>query len=1034
MTPEDLERLVAQADFEALANACESLTEADRRRLSTTAAKLERQIENAWLSTFTRDGTQPLSGALERLSEWIGEPNRQTLNNMNNAVRCAMLAVCPFSKVKKVGGRHIYSEEEDQCLVKILSDRRPDWIDEWIIERLKSEWKEIDWLSLRALIKRGICKKPTSDGYIELMASSMPGYWGEREEDHFIPLSAKLLAEPDLLKNEVWRLFEVDTAAFKNESFYKQRASPEYETWAMALKRLTNEGHLDRNRLLDSTLSGLSTGLKSNTLAGYAKFHDSLSPTSPEMCARQQTYLDLISSQTPAVVTFALRNLKSIEKEGKLDAPAFVRCIGPVLCGRQKTQPKAALTLLKRIASRHPDLAGDIAMAASEALMHESPEIQEQSLKLLDSLNAGSLTRAKTIIADRLIDVSASCRSLADGLTSKLGIDTVEQQPSDNVEELEQMYADLIARAQAVEPQWRRIAGIDKTIEAVQKGEFPPPLDYDLQAVPVLTGIEPIVPIETVDELIESVSHAVEEVDSADEIERILDGISRLCNHKPANFERLTAPLTKRIRDRRVSQGSRGLIAAWGTPENLLQVLEAWLRNEQTPIQQSKWAASTGPRAIWNARLAEIASRVLHQQSIPLLAAPTHMYGWIDPRRFVERVLLLQEANAVIPRIDLIQALLRLAPEYRSDALSDAASIDHDYGRIIRWALGGEDGPNKRDKKASAIWLAAGRCRSSKERLMVLSKLRLDSNDRDVIEPAIYQWRSFRAIQRFPNKTYYYARIKFEVSPKGGKGENSADQPTAALHGRHNQWSVYGLCSAWLHEWVSMVWPANPDAMLKNCIEAMIARVDDKSSIFDPNHAFLHPLFVPDLPLSEMARLALWVGLISRDTDARGTAIDVLVQAIQDGRAHPDQFGELLVKLASGDCVKMNRACASLAEIARLSSFHARFAYHVLDMWLASLDSLPRDGHYAVELLLELKTQLGLPLTEKSRGLLSGIKGSSKSAKAAKILREPLESKPSPSVQEALLTQLEFRIERAERWANVQLGRKRTCPMPNTVI
>lgn len=44
---------------------------------------------------------------------------------------------------------------------------------------------------------------------------------------------------------------------------------------------------------------------------------------------------------------------------------------------------------------------------------------------------------------------------------------------------------------------------------------------FDVLHVPVLSGCEPIVPIATVDELLDAVAHALEEIDSASELERI---------------------------------------------------------------------------------------------------------------------------------------------------------------------------------------------------------------------------------------------------------------------------------------------------------------------------------------------------------------------------------------------------------------------------------------------------------------------------------------------------------------------------------
>ena len=74
---------------------------------------------------------------------------------------------------------------------------------------------------------------------------------------------------------------------------------------------------------------------------------------------------------------------------------------------------------------------------------------------------------------------------------------------------------------------------------------------------PVLSGLQPIVPIATLDELFDAVGHALEKVDHGDDVERIIDGISRLCDQRPADFERRAAPLVSRIQK---------LLDTWGNP------------------------------------------------------------------------------------------------------------------------------------------------------------------------------------------------------------------------------------------------------------------------------------------------------------------------------------------------------------------------------------------------------------------------------------------------------------------------------------
>ena len=221
------------------------------------------------MDCFGQGSSLSYSGPLKKLKKWITDRKKPTISDQKETADIALLAVGPISKTKRVNLLSGDDESRDQLLAKILSDRRPAWIDDWIAEKLKGDWKQINWCTLRTLIKSGVCQKPSSEGYIELMASSMPGPW-HANKGPMVPLSEKLLAEPELLREDVWRLFEVETIAFKFDYYYDRRSSSKYETWPLALKRLADEGHLDRNRLVDACLSGLSTGFKNNVLSGYA--------------------------------------------------------------------------------------------------------------------------------------------------------------------------------------------------------------------------------------------------------------------------------------------------------------------------------------------------------------------------------------------------------------------------------------------------------------------------------------------------------------------------------------------------------------------------------------------------------------------------------------------------------------------------------------------------------------------------------------------------------------------------------------------
>ena len=102
------------------------------------------------------------------------------------------------------------------------------------------------------------------------------------------------------------------------------------------------------------------------------------------------------------------------------------------------------------------------------------------------------------------------------------------------------------AAASRLPAHWRKLAGVDQATSACVDGTWPGPLEFDLMSVPLLTGVKPVTPFATVDELLDAVAHATENLESAVELERIFDGISRFGLQDSAAFRRRAAPLLVR--------------------------------------------------------------------------------------------------------------------------------------------------------------------------------------------------------------------------------------------------------------------------------------------------------------------------------------------------------------------------------------------------------------------------------------------------------------------------------------------------------
>ncbi len=91
-----------------------------------------------------------------------------------------------------------------------------------------------------------------------------------------------------------------------------------------------------------------------------------------------------------------------------------------------------------------------------------------------------------------------------------------------------------------------------------------------------------------------------------------------------------------------------------------------------------------GPHAAIMRRLAALAQRLEERRAAPLLSAPTHRGGWIEPTALATRIA----SSAEIDDDDLAQALLRLRPADDEQARTDAAELPGEAALALRVALG----------------------------------------------------------------------------------------------------------------------------------------------------------------------------------------------------------------------------------------------------------------------------------------------------------------------------------------------------------
>ena len=86
---------------------------------------------------------------------------------------------------------------------------------------------------------------------------------------------------PDLLIDDVWRIFEVEGGG-ENSLAAHDKYCPDSVSWRAALVELSNDGALSRERLLDTSLDALQRGFAQFRAQWYSALHEALRPTDDE--------------------------------------------------------------------------------------------------------------------------------------------------------------------------------------------------------------------------------------------------------------------------------------------------------------------------------------------------------------------------------------------------------------------------------------------------------------------------------------------------------------------------------------------------------------------------------------------------------------------------------------------------------------------------------------------------------------------------------------------------------------------------------
>jgi hypothetical protein len=983
VTPADLQRLLDVNDAEGCVALFAGATEAERRKVAAVAAARLRTVTAgvparhvAFLPTMSEDLLKLVS------------PGAVAHRGGLRAAQVAVLATATCGSLKKFGERALPPPDD---AFAVLADRRPPWLGEWA--EVVLSWGGTDrwhfgmtdrWRLIRRLVRSSLCERPRSSHYINGMLASLSSFVGHQS------VLQELRGDPGLLDDEVWAIFETEPERGMYSLLPAGPSASSESRWDSALATLAEEGRISRTRLLDACIDGLERDFHDLRAKWFVLLHETLRPTADEQAERVDRYLGLTASRNPSTMTFALKVLSALEEVGRVDAGAVESAVGPVLLARAKGTVLTALGLLDRAAGREPGVRTRAAVVALGALAHESPAVHEAVLDMVE--RHGDRTdhalieelRART----ETIAPSQRPRALA-WLGTTGGTAKAEPEPRDA------SLDDVLARARSLNPDVARKAGVTALVELIgcEDGEIEA-IDFDDADAPRLVSEKAVAPIADLDELVSLFSQVLEDASNADNVERVLDGVSRLCGRLPIDFEARTGPL--RVRAGRREQ-------ALGHCRVLNGLALAWTTGKPHPVE---YAGTFGYIVgIFARRVLALAHRAADRQAAPLLGAPTHFGGWIDPRVLVERAQVWATLPYRMDRLDSSLALMRLAPDPgpRAEALKAAAGIEGRFAAALRYALGGQSesvGPDAR------LWVAAARARAPYD-------------DDPLVEARHPELGpdAGRAARRALRPGPHPARDRFmrtrhhviSCDPPAPKVDGP-DLFTVLLHDvvAHGARDATG--------WVASAWPLGRESFFAAGADMMLG-VEFTPSEAGSYRPFIEALLDPDTPLRPMARLLLAGTLSSNRPELQWLAVDALVAAVDDGRIDGRLLGEATRQLLAAGLAKPARLAKALGDAAHASLLHARVVVHALQRLAAGQSPPPLGLHALLELLKELLVETGQRVDDPGvRVALGGLPSSGKTGRLARDILALEATNPRSSRAAALARALSSRVERGGRW------------------
>ena len=571
----------------------------------------------------------------------------------------------------------------------VLKWHFPPWAKKFLqgLEKMDFLPGDFDYFLIMDMQKAGVFQP--SDALIARLLPNIlfeNSYTEGKYQTQFKPERLKIL--PQTLESHLWLLFDYNT-------FLGATGTIDGKTtilWKYELKHLSDQGELDRLRLLKSSLGATLKNLNRDQIYWMADLFVYLEPSLEELFSVQDDLLAVLHSPLSKPVHTVLKQLKKIVQDPAFAREDFLSATDMLLGASTKTIVRATLGLLDQLARKNPDQQNLIAQKLCQVFIQSDKALQERGAKLLQKYGTTTdpILRAELEIwYDQML--AEPRKILAEFLspTEEVGLESPDAEsivplppiisPENTLPAIESFddYLYLLSQVLDNHEPWHFDLVLDATLR------FFPEIDeknlYKLE--PVFQGAFVLFEQELrmgqgqLDYLMSSFLSQLALL-LAHRLDRISDSFANLL-HQYAPF--------KALKSKKVA--FKAHIRPW----------RAISYNEELRIYQPYLRLCNG-----------VLSRLGSPKGLPLLSTPTHLPYWIEPEVLVRRIRAYQQQKVPLLDVDLQLALARTALEDTQAALGLVEEMPKgELRRLLQYFFNPSEEAKRVIKKPELWFLAA---------------------------------------------------------------------------------------------------------------------------------------------------------------------------------------------------------------------------------------------------------------------------------------------------------------------------------------